>query len=283
MERGRHPVEDRLQPHQLIDQPDEGARGRRQAGGTVGSGEEGGAQAADRGGGVGGLLLRGRGARSGPNRGRTAAPGGVDFGPQPPSKQVTRPDQGRLQRIARGPGPQDGDRDQGRRPGQQPATEPGRDRADRPGERHRQDEPEEQRGRRAGQHRAHPASEQDREADDDHADHGQPDGPGREGAEADEGGAHHDQGHLGGQPVPEPAAERDEEQHRQGPERGERGHRRVADDLLAQRENGRHDDRGAPRAPQRGQARVAGAQPPQAGHRAAHHGAARVRRAVRWH
>ena len=59
------------------------------------------------------------------------------------------------------------------------------------------------------------------------------------------------------------AAEVGQEQHRERPERRERRHLRVTDDLVAQREQGRHDNRCPGRTAQRGEAAVALAEPPQ--------------------
>ena len=268
----RHPLEDRVQPHELVHQPDQDAGGGGQAGGTVGGGEEQLAQAADRGGGLGDLGVHG--ALGGPG----AAAHVTDFRAHPPREQSARADQGHPQRIAGRSGPQHDDGDQGRRAGQQPAAEPGGDGGDRPGQRHRQDEAEQQRGRRAGQHRTDHTGEQDAEADGEHRDGRQPRRPGREGAEADEDGARQHQRRLCGQAFANRAAEGDEQQHRERPERGECGHGRVADHLLGQREHGRHDDRGPARPAQCGQASVPGPQPLQAAR-----GVALGHRAVRWH
>jgi hypothetical protein len=106
-----------------------------------------------------------------------------------------------------------------------------------------QDEGQQQRGRRAREHRADDACEEHPERDEGHRRSRQPGVPRGEGAEADEGGARDGERGLGLQPLAHGTAEVDEQQHRERAEGGEGGKLGVAEALVADREERRHEDR----------------------------------------
>jgi hypothetical protein len=129
-------------------------------------------------------------------------------------------------------------------------------------QRHRQDERQQQRRGRPGQHRADHASKDHGESHHRHRNRREPRGLRGQRGQADEHSAGHGECGLRLEPFGHGAAEVDQEQHRERSERRERRHLRVADDLVAQGEHGRHDDRCPGGTAQRGKAAIALAEPP---------------------
>jgi hypothetical protein len=116
---GRGPVEDRLEPHDLVDQPDERARGGRQPGGPVGRPEEQVPQRGHR----GGRLCRELLGRRQQLR-REVAEHAFDLGAQTPGQQRAGPHGRESQRVADRRGPQQPDRHHRNSPCHQPAEQP---------------------------------------------------------------------------------------------------------------------------------------------------------------
>ena len=249
------PGDDRVQPPQLVDKPDDGPRGGAEAGRAVGRRQEHRFQLRDR------VGRRGhRGVVLGLGSG-VAGLGGGDLGAQPCGECPARPDRRVAQRIPCRRRPQQRDRHQGRACRQAPARQPVRDRRDGAGQRHGQDEGQQQRRGRAGQDRADDPCKEHAEGDGCHGDHGEWRRPRDDRAEADQDAPREGERGLGLEPIAHRAREVDEREHGERPERGEGGQRRVPDQLVADREHRRHDDRG-PRGPaERREARIVLAEP----------------------
>jgi hypothetical protein len=123
---------------------------------------------------------------------------------------------------------QDGGRDR-QDGGDAPATEPRWYVGEGPGHRDREDEGEQQgSGRRRGGGAEH-AGEQHPEADDGHAQHGQPSDGRRQRAEHDQHRTHHEQREVRPQPGGLAAGEVRKQQHRDAAKAGEQAQLRIAD------------------------------------------------------
>ena len=185
---------------------------------------------------------------------------------QPGGQRPAGGGRGTTQPVARWRGPQERRGNQRDASGHPPAGQPVGYGRRRSGQRHRQDEGQQQRRGRPGQHRADHASKDHAEPRHRHRNGREPRGLRGQRGQADEHPAGHGERCLGLEPFRHGAAEVDQEQHRERPERRERSHLRVADDLVAQGEHGRHDDRCPGGTAQRGEAAVTLAQPPQGVH-----------------
>ena len=250
-----------VQPDQLVYQAHGRPSGSAQPGWAVGRGQEGTAQRLD-------CLVRLRSRVIAVQRKWFvhAAEQVRDPRMQPGGQRPAGGGRGTTQPVARWRGPQERHRNQRGASGHRPAGQPAGHGRRRNGQRYRQDECQQQRRARPGQHRADHASKDHAEPRRRHCNGREPRGPRSQRAKADEHPAGHGERCLRLEPFRHGAAEVDQEQHRERPERRERSHLRVADDLVAHGEHGRHDNRCPGGTAQRGEAAVALAQPPQGVH-----------------